>query len=98
MKMLQRPKRRMSRLGNLLRFDFVLNEAMGSNMIEARANLQAAMTSGGASARRINIAAKETDTTPKNRIMYGLTIEVLSLPLILSIIIGSQDARCLINT
>ena len=31
------------------------------------------MTRGGASARRIKIAAKETDSTPKNRVKYGFT-------------------------
>ena len=32
------------------------------------------MTKGGASAKRMKIAAKETDNTPTNRVMYGFTL------------------------
>ncbi len=37
------------------------------------------MTKGGASAKRMKIAAKETDSTPRKRVTYGFTlISVLS--------------------
>ena len=42
-------------------------------MMEAMVNRQVAMTKGGASAKRMKIAAKETASTPTNSIMYGLT-------------------------
>jgi hypothetical protein len=35
------------------------------------------MTRGGASAKRIKIAAKETDSTPTNRVTYGFTMIIV---------------------
>jgi hypothetical protein len=58
---------------------FDLIEATGINMIEAIVKRYVAITRGGASAKRIKIAAKETESTPTNRIIYGFTpITVLS--------------------
>ena len=49
------------------------NEAMGSNITEAILKRKEAITRGGASAKRMKIAAKEIDSTPANRMIYGFT-------------------------
>ena len=55
--------------------DFII--VKGNNKAEAMTSLQVAITSGGASARRIKITAKETEITPRVKITYGFTLFTL---------------------
>jgi hypothetical protein len=62
------------RLDNLLRLFIDFVEAKGINTIEAMAKRYVAITKGGASAKRIKIAANEIDSTPTKRIIYGFIL------------------------